>query len=319
MRNNKSTFKCSVYVEEEGINIYSADVRVVELLRHGSFIPFIPEWRIEECEAKNKSILECVFDNENIMEIREDGNHFISGQFEDFANSHTIPYFINYILEAERAKNGKTTIHSAAVSKCGKGILLLGKQGSGKTSLVLELCRKFGYSLIGNDLTLVGIKENIAYLHGGTKVFRLRATTVNYYNLDLKRFFKPDENIDEWTQTTIINPEEIKVMTEKSIVPIQAIFYVHLYPPNYNFVVKKVDQLFSRIYLYQIFSEYIRGSAIIPLIGKDLKFSNYLPSLDNEIAFKKRIEFINWIINNKNYKYIAGSLVDICTFIDQNL
>lgn len=319
MKNKKLIFQCAVYMGEEGVNIYSEDARVIELLRHGNFIPFIPEWRVEERKAKNVPSLKCVFGNQQAIEVQENGNFLISGSLEEFAEAHTIPYFIHYILESERAKKGKATIHAAAVSKNGKGILILGKQGSGKTSITLALCRKYSYSLIGNDLVLVGVKENLGYLYGGTKIFRIRATTIKDYNKDLGRFFKSTENADEWTRITIIKPEEIQVVTEKSIAPIHAIYYVHLHPPNHSFIAKEVDWLFSRIYLYQIFSEYIKGSAIIPLIGKDLRFSNYLPSLENELTFKKRIKLINRIISNKNYKYIAGALADICTFINQNL
>ena len=317
MKNKKSTFQCSVYMGEESVNIYSENSRVIELL-NGSFVPFIPEWRVEKREAKNSPLLESVFGNQQTIEATENGNFFISGPFVEFSQSHTVPYFIHYILESERAKKGKATIHAAAVSKNGKGILILGKQGSGKTSITLELCRKHGCSLIGNDLVLAGIQGNTGYLYGGTKIFRIRATTIKDYNRDLKSFFKSSSN-DEWTQIAVIEPDKVQVLTEKLTVPIHAIYYVHLYSSDHDFIAKEVDKLFSRIYLYQIFSEYIRGSAIIPLIGKDLRFGDYIPSLDTRDAFEKRIRFINWIINNKNYKYIAGVLTDICTSIDKNL
>ncbi len=302
---------------EEGVNIYSESSRVVELLK-GNFVPFIPEWRIEKQENEEIPRLECVFSNYQEIKVDKGNNFFISGPFEEFYKSYTIPYLIHYILESERAKKGKATIHAAAVSKNKKGVLILGKQGSGKTSITLELCRKYGYSLIGNDLVLAGLQENVGYLYGGTKIFRLRAATIKDYNKDLRSFFEPGGN-DEWTQIAIIEPKKIGVYIEKSFVPIHAIYYVHLYPPGHEFVVKEVDKLFSRIYLYQIFSEYIRGSAIIPLVGKDLRFSDYIPSLDTWDAFEKRIRFINWIIKNKNYKYIAGDMASICAFIDKNL
>ena len=317
MKNKELKFQCSVYMTEEGVNIYSESSHIIELLE-GSFVPFIPEWRVEKQEGKGLPNLECAFGGAHEIKTDGRGSFFTSGSFEEFSQSHTIPYFIHYILESERAKKGKATIHAAAVSKRGKGILILGKQGSGKTSITLELCREYGYSLVGNDLVLAGLQEDIGYLYGGTKIFRVRATTIKDYNKDLKNFFKPS-NDDEWKRIAIIEPDKIQVLIEKSIVPIHAIYYVHLYPPGHDLIVKEVDKLFSRIYLYQIFSEYIRGSAIIPLIGKDLRFSDYIPSLDARDAFEKRIRFINWIINNKNYKYITGALADICTFIDKNL
>jgi len=315
MKNRKTIFQCAVYMAEEGVNIYSEISRIVELLE-GDFVPFIPEWRLEKQENKEMPCLKCVFSSHQEIRIDKNNNFFISGLFEEFSQSHTIPYFIHYILESERVKKGKATIHAAAVSKNKKGILILGKQGSGKTSITLELCRKYDYSLVGNDLVLTGLQDDVGYLYGGTKIFRLRATTIKDYNKDLKKFFESRSG-DEWTQITIIEPEKIGVSVEKSFVPIHAIFYVHLYPPGHGFVIKEVDKLFSRVYLYQIFSEYIRGSAIIPLVGKDLRFSDYIPSLDTRDAFEKRIKFINWIIKNKNYKYIAGDLASICAFIDK--
>ncbi len=317
MRNKKLQFQCSVYMGEEGVNIYSKSSRVIELFK-GDFTPFIPEWHLEKRESENLPRLECVFGKEQKIGIKKRGVFFISGPFKKFLYAHTIPYFIHYILESERAKKGKATIHAAAVSKDGKGILLLGKQGSGKTSVTLELCRKYNYSLVGNDLVLVGFQKAQGYLYGGTKIFRIRKATIKDYNKDLEKFFRQDSN-DEWTQTAIIKPSKFRIQKEKSVVPIHAIYYLHLYPPSYNFIIKEVDRLFSRVYLYQIFSEYIRGSAIIPLIGKNLKFSSYIPSFDTSEAFEKRTKFINWIIKNKNYKYISGALANICNFIDQNL
>jgi hypothetical protein len=317
MKNKESKFQRVVYMGKEGVNIYSEDNRVIDLLE-GDFVPFIPEWRVEKHAGANLSNLECHFGKKQEIKTDKNNNFFISGSFEEFFQAYTLPYFIHYILERERAKKGKATIHAAAVSKKGKGILILGKQGSGKTSITLELCKKYGYSLVGNDLVLTGLQKDTGYLYGGTKIFRIRATTIKDYNKDLEKFFKMNSN-DEWTRIAIIRPNEIQIMAEKSVVPVQAIYYVHLYPPGHNFIVKEVDKLFSRVYLYQIFSEYIRGSAIIPLIGKDLKFSDYIPPLDTRDAFAKRIKFINWVINNKNYKYIAGELAGICNFIDKNL
>ena len=78
MKNKKSTFQCCAYMGEEGINIYSESSRVIELLA-GDFVPFIPEWRVEEQEAKNSSSLECVFGNQQTVEAAENGNFFITG------------------------------------------------------------------------------------------------------------------------------------------------------------------------------------------------------------------------------------------------
>lgn len=319
MSNKKPTFQCAAYMGEEAVNIYCQDERIIDLLNKGSFIPFIPEWHISDNEAEKGATLVCDFSQKFSIKAEKNREFLICGSFSDLASASTIPYFVHYILEAERAVKGKSTIHAAAVSKDNKGILILGKQGSGKTSIALELCRKYGYSLIGNDLVLAGFKNGVGYLYGGTKIFRLRATTIKHYNKDFKKFFQQNLNRDEWTNTIIIGPAEIGIATEKQVVPIQAIYYIHLYSPHHDFFASAVDALLSKIYLYQIFSEYIKGAAIIPLVGKNLHYGGYLPSLDTETFFNSRIKFIEWIIAHQSFKYIAGQMSDICSFIDRRL
>jgi len=60
MKNKELKFQCSAYMAEEGVNIYSESSRVTELLK-GSFVPFIPEWRVEKQENKDLPRLECIF------------------------------------------------------------------------------------------------------------------------------------------------------------------------------------------------------------------------------------------------------------------
>ncbi len=316
MKKKKYEFLCTVHMGEESVNVFSTSSEILPLFTRGDFIFFLPEWKVDF--NKTSSRLKLFFRESPRVSIRLSRNSLhVEGGIRELRIGHTLPYLVHYILERERMKKNQMTLHAAAVSRNGRGIMILGKQGSGKTSIALELCRNYNCLLVGNDLVFAGLYKRKGYLFGGTKFFRVRETTVKYYNQDIRKFLK--KKSDEWTNIAIITPGDIGVRVEKSPVPILGVFYVHLYPPWYPFCVKKVDLRFSRVYLHQICSEYIRGSAIIPLVGKDLKYGDYLPSLDSKIFFKKRTGFIDWVIQNKNYKYIAGSLSDICHFIDKHL
>jgi hypothetical protein len=60
------------------------------------------------------------------------------------------------LLEFKFFNKGYLLLHSGAVSKDGRGYLIVGRGGSAKTSIVMDLIRKYGYEYIGDDRVLVG-------------------------------------------------------------------------------------------------------------------------------------------------------------------
>jgi len=302
---------------EERINVRSDSKTLLSLLSKRELSYCIPGWRVDASEFKNCPTL--YFSASNKFSLRISGNSVhVSGEIAQLDNGDTIPYMIQYLLERERMKKGKFIAHAAGVAKKGEGVLILGKQGSGKTSTVLELCRKHDYNLIGNDLVVLGFENESGYLYDGTKTFRLRLTTVKNHNSDLKRLFRADtSNGDEWTTIQEIIPEQINVNVEKSTVPIRKIIYIHLFDNlDAELLVKQPNLLFSRVYLNQNFSAYIRGSMITPMLGQNLEYQGYLPSLDNESFHEARKRFIDWVIANPNYRYVSGSMSRICQYIN---
>lgn len=64
--------------------------------------------------------------------------------------------FLRSIIDYKLKKKGFFLIHSAGVSKNNKGYLFTGRGSSYKTSLAMDLVRKFNYSFLGDDKVILG-------------------------------------------------------------------------------------------------------------------------------------------------------------------
>lgn len=318
-------FQCAIYMGNYGINIYSNYPKIFEILSRGSFIPFIPEYRCIKKKAISDYSIFYHKNNDTFSAKMLNGNTSlkIEGPIKEIEKGNTIPFMAHFILEQQRQKNSEATMRGAGVSKNNEAILLIGKRGSGKTSISLELCRKYGYSLIGNDIVLIGLRKDGGYLFGGTKIFTIRLTTIKYYNTDLKRYFKGsylrEKGQDEWTTKIDILPKKLGIRTEKNPVKITKAFYVHLRNDFSKLflrrIYKKETLYMGRLYLYEELTRYIRGTCIPILRGPDLKLGDYLPSLDKPEYHKWRLNLINWLIEDLGLYYISGPMDALCNYI----
>jgi len=301
---------------DHGIDLYSSSINVRDLVCSGSFTYFIPGYR---CNARKSSsgyrlIVEAGRDDLTIMD--KGRLCLLKGSEKQFRAADTVPYLIHYLLEAQRQRDCQTTMNAAAVSSDGHGVLILGKQGAGKTTLALEMCRRHGYRLIGNDLVIVGLQRNHVYAFSGTKIFRLRRTTAQVYNSDLRKYFDGDSKSDSWTSVTTILPDMIGVIPEDKPVPLDKILYVHLLNEEEKLLCKKpVDLLFSRLFLYEEMTRYIRGVCVQPKVGRSYEYGPYLPSLDDPLLYKNRKRLIYAITNHPYFFYVSGPLHKICAEI----
>jgi len=60
------------------------------------------------------------------------------------------------VLQYKLCSMGVALIHCAAVERQGRGILLMGRSGSFKTSLCMDFVRKSGFTCLGDDYVLLG-------------------------------------------------------------------------------------------------------------------------------------------------------------------
>ncbi len=320
----KIKFQCSIYIGKYGLNIYSNYPKTFDVLKRGSFIPFIPEYRCLKTKAQSDYSIIYIEDKIPSARILNDNKTLeIKGSLRDISEAATIPFRAHFMLEQQMQKDSIFTTQGAGVSKNGKAVLLMGKRGAGKTSITLELCRKYSYKLIGNDLVLVGFKENKGYFFGGATVFILRFTTVKYYNTDLQKFFKKDHP-NEWTNKVRLLPKDLGISIEKKHPKIIKVLYVHLLndksaPLYIQKIGGKEASYMGRLYLYEELSRYVRGTCIPLVYGSQFYIGDYLPSLDKPEYHKNRIRFIDWIIEKTGFYFISGSMDASCNFINQEL
>ena len=320
----KIKFQCAIYMGNYGINVYSDYPKTFDILKEGSFIPFIPGYRCLKTKAQSGYSIIYIKDRITSARILNDNKTLeIKGSLRDILEAATIPFRVHFMLEQQMQKDSIFTTQGAGVSKNGKAVLLMGKRGAGKTSITLELCRKYNYKLIGNDLVLIGFKKNKGYFFGGAKVFTLRFTTVKYYNTDLQKFFKKGHP-NEWTNKVRLLSNDLGIFIEKKRPKIVKIFYVHLLnnkstPLYIQKIGDKEASYMGRLYLYEEFSRYIRGTCIPIIYGTQFYIGDYLPSLDTPKYHKNRVKFIDWIMDKLEFYFISGSMSAICNFINQEL
>jgi len=324
-KESRQDFQCAVYMREHGINVFSNSLDMIQILSEGPFVPFIPEYHCVVKRAPTDYSLIFVESNSFSAELSENQKVLkITGSKKEITDGKTIPYMIHFMLEQQRQEKCQATLKAAGVSIGQKGILLIGKRGSGKTSISLELCRKYNYSLIGNDLVLIGFDDNGGHLLGGTKIFTLRFTSVKYYNTDLQKYFSSLKKSDEWIDKVNILPQRLGVSTEKKLIKIQGAYYVHLFDnssvPLFTKRINSSEDLYmGRLYLYEELTRYIRGGCIPVLKGFKPELANYLPSLDRQEYHEWRVRLIDWLIESLGLYYVSGSIDRICNFINNEV
>lgn len=319
----KTPFICNISMGGSvSVNIFSRiDSFLPLFLGRGEYIPFIPGWRCATKKAKTKySIIYIPSKRSNLIYSGSRLSVKVYGEQEYFNDGQTIAYLVYSLLEVDRQKNNETTVHLTACSKNGEGIILLGERGAGKTSILLALCRKYGYKVIANDLALLSFdkKRNHIFINDGTKIFGLRHTAAKMHHPDLLRFF-PEKIKDSWTTKSFILPQEINVFVENKKTIINKVFFCHLHAnKEEKFFEGKMLGSWIKVNLYENLSRYIRGSSLIPFLGGIGDNSiGYIPPLDQLKFHQQRVTLINYLVNDLGIIHISGgNLQEMCDFID---
>lgn len=320
-------FLCCVSQGRHAVNVFSESSTAEALLGNGDFTHWIPEYRCTRKRAPSPYTL--VYREEATCPLTvSQGDECIEvcGDLRHFRGGVPLAYLAYGLMEVQRQAEGQTTSHVAALSSSGKGILLFGRPGSGKTSVGLALCRERGFSLIANDLGLLGRDEDGISAHGGTKFFYLRRAAMEKHHPDLLRFFgrpgqeaswlfSPEEQADPWITRTTVFPDQIGVAVEHQSVRVARAFFLHLDPAYTRIIANRMTGIFPRLFLYENLSRTIRGTGSPFLGSPDHEFLAYLSPRDHPEFHERRVAFIEHLLRVMGLEHVSGNLTDITEYI----
>lgn len=232
----------------------------------------------------------------------------------DELTDKNIAYLSKYLIEKQLGEMGLATCHSACVTKDGKAILLLGNAGAGKTSVALNLCLKKGYSLMSNDKTVIGVKNDVLYAFDGTKYLNLRYKSVKDNLPEFAKLFDED-NVESWTEKIRVQAHEIGIRQSSEISEIKDIIFLHIDNRENILKVNNGDTRANNFILYNNLSENIRASSST-FMDKKGHPVGYIPSYDSKEIYEKRVKIIEKINQNSRYQYMSGSLQDVLAHIE---
>ena len=303
-------FSCSLMMGSYSVNLYThlSGFREELARPNNAYSMSIPGWSVQEKPGIGPHSIRVIeSETPDLRYDKENQILYVLGNPDVFKDGQSIAWLSYWLMEAQRQAESSFTMHSSALSLDNKGVLLLGHSGSGKTSIMLDLCRRFNGEVISNDLTVVSHDKpsNRMALVDGTKEIRLRLTSVSRNFPDLAHLF-PDEQISPWENKIVTTPEEIGISSATGQRDLRAIFEVHL-DNDYDssLIVQKVNDIGIKYRLYEDTSRIVRASAIS--VFSDTKdFLGYIPPLDTEELHNNRVGCIDCMTNEIGVVSLSG-------------
>ncbi len=206
-------------------------------------------------------------------------------------------------------------LHASCVysKKNNKFLVLFGDSGAGKTTVMLDLIKKYNLNYVSNGATLIqeqscGFKVIGSYKKG----IKLRSTSIKEYDSNLfHTYFK-----------------NVSSLEKKEVSPLDLKLPIH---NHYNNVSTNCSLYFIKLsqspFLINKNKNYRISMILYNDIARHIKFSDYyteinnypvfIPSLDSEELFTCRIKFINNFLNKNFCGFIHGNLVDTIDYIGE--
>lgn len=222
-------------------------------------------------------------------------------------------------LEGKLLSNG-----AAAVNKEGKGVLILGKRASGKTTLAMILCKDYDYGLVATDQVIYGLKnldsirEGKLWLFEGDKYAVIRKSTAE--NINVPEYSNEFSKGFFWDEKINLKESEVGVRKFNGSAPISAAFFVNLDWKGSSLLNYKgtYEDLETSLFVSEVASRHISGNCS-PLLDERGTFLNLCPSLDDNKTRKIRKEIISKTIKIPLIKIYGSDSEEMAKLINQKV
>ena len=222
---------------------------------------------------------------------------------------------INSLIIKELEHRKIYMLHASCVYSKQKNrlIILFGDSGAGKTTVMLDLIKKYDLEYVSNGSTLVEFTPSEIKILGSYKNgIKLRASSIREYdNLIFKKYFQDTSHLIKKE----IFPNELGLPLasfNNFNAPTISFYFIKL--SRSPFIINKDINYRISMTLYNDIVRHIKFSEYYVEVNNK---SIFIPSLDSEELFQSRVSFVNHFLKNDYYGFIHGTLVDTINFIGE--
>lgn len=275
---------------------------------------YVPDMKVERCQDEGSlQQLHYTDSTDQTLDLSESGA-VVRYPWSLMRMGESLLYTAYPLMEVQRQRQGDLTAHSACVVLDQDAILLMGKEGSGKTTVAIDLCQRHSAKVIANDLCVIGEREGSILVRGGTKFFFLRRESIARSLPQLMAFFPGDRKKDSWLDKTMVNHLDLGIIAHNGSATVKRAYMLHVDETKNELNILPSDSLVTRLYLNENFSRYIRSTCTVMTGGANYEFLGYIPSLDCEQFFEMRKRLISTIIST-GLQYVSGPVRLVADYI----
>lgn len=221
---------------------------------------------------------------------------------------------INVLIKLELQERGMYILHASSVMVDDRALLLFGSSGSGKTATSMHLGLNKKAAFISNGSTVVAYDGKESKVVGTYKTgIKIRKSTLMQYDATLcDEIFGTAMDNNDYDQKIVLNPEEMHIINgEEKLGDINKIelYIIQLDSTNREAKLKIEYDYKVAMQIYEDLVREIDCAEVCVCLDNHLV---YVPTLDNEILYRKRISFINDFMEKHFAGMLMGGLDEVC-------